>query len=237
MAEITMSTPDVRTTSSPESLPHQTADSHLAHRISNVLSPAALFVDSVLAREQHCLGERSQSQLRSVLAAIEEITRILEPLRQQGRAAQPGADVTVHVAPPSSTIADPLTLPVGLRILLVDDDPLLLASLSQTLGFDGHELVCASGPDEGIAVATAAVAALQPFAAVITDLSMQGMDGVALAREIKTQGLSAHVILLTGWRHGLAAEEPLPDHVDQVLPKPPRLSVLRQALAKVGRPT
>jgi hypothetical protein len=43
------------------------------------------------------------------------------------------------------------------------------------------------------------------------------------------------VLLLTGWGQGLNGEPEAPDHVDEVLSKPPKLRDLRQALARHGR--
>ncbi len=228
------------TPASDELLALKQAFGQMAHKINNVLSPAALYVDSVLARE-HQLGERSCEQLRSVQAAIEEVTQVLASLPRFDHpvAAAPGPDAADATASMVPAPDDPPGVPDpsgSLRILLVDDDPLLLASLSRTLGFDGHEVVCASGATEGIAQAEHASACGRLFGVVITDLSMQGMDGRALARHLKARGLAGHVIMLTGWGSDLEDDGHLPEHVDQLLSKPPRLSALRRALSRVAPP-
>jgi CheY-like chemotaxis protein len=216
--------------------------SQLAHKINNLLSPAALYVDSVLARE-HQLSARSQEQLRSVQAAIEEVSQSLESFRQLDRPTNAGTtqlDAQASAsAPQTSTVASapspsPAPAPVGLRVLLVDDDPLLLEALTYTVNFDGHAVVCALDASEGLAQAERAKAAGQAFDLVITDLTMQGMDGLALAEQLKTRGLTHHVILLTGWGSDPLAEGQPPEHIDQVMTKPPRLSALRSALAGVA---
>jgi CheY-like chemotaxis protein len=211
---------------------------HIAHRINNLLSPAALYLDAVLARESQ-LGERSREQLLSVQTAIEQVSRELEAL--QGQPWVPQASNTATANPVIDTpmpvvplVAVPDSME-GLRVLLVDDDPLLLASLSRTLGFDGHAVSCAAGGEAGLDQAAQARDAGQPFDVVITDLSMQGMDGLALAQRLKAQVLTGHVMLLTGWGHAPDAQGQLPDHVDQLLAKPPRLSALRWALGQVPR--
>jgi CheY-like chemotaxis protein len=211
---------------------------HIAHRINNLLSPAALYLDAVLARESQ-LGERSREQLLSVQTAIEQVSRELEAL--QGKpwvlqlsntaAANPVADTPTPVVP---LVAVPDSME-GLRVLLVDDDPLLLASLSRTLGFDGHAVSCAAGGEAGLDQAAQASDAGLPFDVAITDLSMQGMDGLTLAKRLKERLLTRHVVLLTGWGHAPDAQGSLPDHVDQLLAKPPRLSALRSALGKVPK--
>jgi CheY-like chemotaxis protein len=123
-------------------------------------------------------------------------------------------------------------VPTGLRLLLVDDDPILLKSLSDALEADGHEIVTANGGREGIETFREAHEAKQLFAAVITDLGMPYVDGRQVANAVKTLEPDAKVILLTGWGQRLQAEGDLPAHVDLVLAKPPRLRELREALAR-----
>jgi PAS domain S-box-containing protein len=119
-----------------------------------------------------------------------------------------------------------------LRILVVDDDPLLLKSLQHTLENDGHAVVTANGGQAGIDAFRAARQGGDLPAVVITDLGMPHVDGRKLAAAIKAESPSTPVILLTGWGHRLAAEGDIPDHVDQLLSKPPKLAALRAALAR-----
>lgn len=201
-----------------------------AHRIKNLLSPAALYLDAVLLREAR-LGERSREQLLEVQAVIEQVCRELENLQDRARAPVVVAPSEAAASPVQAGHASP-----PLRILLVDDDPLLLSSLSRTLGFDQHTVQCASSAEQAMNLAAQAHAEGLAFQAVITDLTMQGMDGQGLARHLKAQGLTEHVILLTGWGSAPGADPELPEGVDQWLAKPARLAALRQALLRVGGP-
>lgn len=117
-----------------------------------------------------------------------------------------------------------------LRILLVDDDPLLLKSLQEILEGDGHAVLAATGGQEGIDSFRAHLDAGNPFAVVITDLGMPYVDGRQVAGAIKVASAATPVILLTGWGRRLAAEGNAPPHVDCVLAKPPSLAQLRSAL-------
>jgi PAS domain S-box-containing protein len=117
------------------------------------------------------------------------------------------------------------------RILIVDDDPLLLKSLRDTLESDGHLVMAAHGGQAGVDVFRAAMARKEEFDAVITDLGMPYVDGRRVAAMIKEASPSTPVILLTGWGQRLIADNDIPPHVDQVLNKPPRLRELRNALA------
>lgn len=118
-----------------------------------------------------------------------------------------------------------------LRLLLVDDDPVLLKALRDALETDGHLPVVANDGQAGIDTFRAAHDCGEHFAAVITDLGMPYIDGRKVAAEIKAISPSTPVILLTGWGQGLIADADIPAHVDQVLGKPPKLRELREALA------
>ncbi|HEV7606703.1 MAG TPA: ATP-binding protein [Steroidobacteraceae bacterium] len=129
-----------------------------------------------------------------------------------------------------------LVVPSGLRILLVDDDPVLLKSLRDTLQDDGHVIVVATGGREGIDMFRQAHQDRQTFSVVVTDLGMPYVDGRQVAEAIKKASASTPVILLTGWGQRLQAEGDTPAHVDLVLAKPPKLRDLREALARCCAP-
>jgi len=114
-----------------------------------------------------------------------------------------------------------------LRILVVDNDLPVLSSMRAVLELDGHDVSGANGGQAGIDMFSAALSA-DPFDAVITDLSMPGVDGRQLAHAVKSISPTTLVILLTGW--GAQAQDPA--GVDCVLGKPLRLNELRAALTK-----
>jgi PAS domain S-box-containing protein len=120
-----------------------------------------------------------------------------------------------------------------LRILIVDDDPLLLQSLQDSLERDGHLIGVADGGQAGIDEFCAAQQRGTPFDAVVTDLGMPHIDGRTVATAIKSRAPATPVILLTGWGYRMQEESDAPQHVDRVLSKPPNLYELRAALSKL----
>jgi CheY-like chemotaxis protein len=122
----------------------------------------------------------------------------------------------------------------ALRILLVDDDPLLLKSLQDVLESEGHSVTTADGGQKGIDEFFAARGRGVHFAVVITDLGMPKVDGRTVAAAIKPAAPDTGIILLTGWGQRLQDEGELPDYVDRVLSKPPRLLEVRAALADLS---
>ncbi len=127
-------------------------------------------------------------------------------------------------------------VPTNFRILVVDDDPLLIKALRDTLESDGHVITAATGGREGIAMFEKACVSSEPFAVVITDLGMPHVDGRQVASAIKSTSPATPVILLTGWGQRLVAEGDIPPHVDCVLNKPPKLRELREAFIRLVPP-
>lgn len=154
-----------------------------------------------------------------------------------------GRGTTVRLSfdvPTGASAAPTLTtaaraVPRGLQILVVDDDPVLLKSLRDTLTGDGHMIVAANGGREGIDLFRAALDNKHTFDAVLTDLGMPYVDGREVARFVKESSPSIPVILLTGWGQRMMAEGDIPAHVDILLSKPPKLRELRDALARCCR--
>jgi signal transduction histidine kinase/ActR/RegA family two-component response regulator len=124
--------------------------------------------------------------------------------------------------------------PVGrLRVLVVDDDPIVLRAVIRVLESDGHVVQPANGGREGVEAFRAALEGGQAFSAVITDLGMPHVDGRRLASEIKALSSATPIILLTGWGQRVTAEGVTVPNVDRVVSKPPKLADLRAALASV----
>jgi len=141
--------------------------------------------------------------------------------------AIPATTVVAAAVPPATGGAAP-----RLRILVVDDDPLVLKSLRDALEGDGHGVTTADGGQAGIDAFLAARAQGNPFPVVITDLGMPYVDGRTVSTAVKTAAPGTMVLMLTGWGQRLVADGDIPPHVDRVLSKPPKLRELREALAR-----
>jgi signal transduction histidine kinase/CHASE3 domain sensor protein/FixJ family two-component response regulator len=126
----------------------------------------------------------------------------------------------------------PVSVTPSLRILLVDDDPIVLRSLEDILRADGHTVLCADGGQAGIDAFLAAKSAGTPFQVVLTDLGMPHVDGRRVSAAVKAASPETVVLLLTGWGQRLIDDGDIPAHVDWVLSKPPKLRELRETLAR-----
>jgi CheY-like chemotaxis protein len=125
---------------------------------------------------------------------------------------------------------EPQTSRRQLRILLVDDDLMVLYPLRNILEEDGHLVTTAASGQEAVDIFAEALARGTPVSVVITDLAMPDVGGRKVAALIKALSPRTPVILLTGWGDHLLAEQAVPPCVDRMLSKPPHLGELRAAL-------
>ena len=81
------------------------------------------------------------------------------------------------------------------KILIVDDEEIIVKLLSMSLRSDGYEIVTAYSGEQGLEVFKAESPDI-----VVTDIKMPGMDGLELLKNIKKIDSEKEVIIVTG--HG-----------------------------------
>ncbi|KHK01963.1 hybrid sensor histidine kinase/response regulator [Desulfovibrio sp. TomC] len=117
-------------------------------------------------------------------------------------------------------------MPQCAKILFVDDDPSVLASLRRSLG-RCYDLDTALGPEEGLI----ALAEKGPYAVIISDLRMPGLSGVEFLRRAKVIAPDAVPLMLTGHGDLDAAMEAINEgHIFRFLTKPCPPPVLARSL-------
>src|SRR4051812_28034867 len=79
------------------------------------------------------------------------------------------------------------------KLLLVDDDANTLASLSRAFRLAGHEVVICDSADRALEQARS-----QRFDMILSDVVMPGKDGLTLLGELKSLGVSAPVVMISG---------------------------------------
>lgn len=81
------------------------------------------------------------------------------------------------------------------RVLLVDDEPLVLRSTSELLSDGGYEVVEASAYEDALAL----IEASPETAVLITDINLAGRpDGIALARSVAERWPHIRIVLVSG---------------------------------------
>src|SRR5580704_1691976 len=78
------------------------------------------------------------------------------------------------------------------RLLIVDDDPDMREALANLFSGQGHACEVA-----GDAVSALALVAKQTFNAIVSDIIMDGMDGLELLARVKRSHPSLPVVLIT----------------------------------------
>ena len=123
----------------------------------------------------------------------------------------------------------------SLHILCIDDDKTVLQSLKDTLQIDGHKVDTVDSGSAGIQVFREQMDGGKIFDMVITDLGMPHMDGYQVAEVIKSVCPQTPVILLSGWGNLMFVNGTLPENIDQVLGKPPKIRELREVLRGIWK--
>ena len=138
----------------------------------------------------------------------------------------------VSAPPPAApTLAADKVRP--LRILCIDDEPMVRQLLDDCLKSFDHKVTVASGGKQGLELFRESMKQEQPFEVVITDLGMPEMDGHQVARAIKAELPRTPVIMLTGWGANMKEDGQTAPEVDALLSKPPRMQELNEVLLRV----
>ncbi|MAH66240.1 MAG: hypothetical protein CMJ27_07595 [Phycisphaerae bacterium] len=105
------------------------------------------------------------------------------------------------------------------RILLVDDDPMVLQTSRALVSSLGYETVVAPGVDEGLLAFDERTAANSPIDLVLTDLTMPGRSGIELISDLRTRGFEGPLVLITGFGDE-SATAAIEAGADRILRKP-----------------
>lgn len=178
------------------------------HELSNLLAVT-------LARAEGLLADDASIDVQARTDALESIRRSVlrarETLGRLQRLIGPGG------AMPAAASRQ--------RLLLIDDDPLMLDTLRGLLGPAGFDVETADSGEEGIERYRR-----ERFDCVVTDARMRGVSGLIVCRAIKDYDPTAHVVLLTGVEHD--PEELHAAGVDRVLMKPTRRAHILEAVRR-----
>jgi signal transduction histidine kinase/CheY-like chemotaxis protein len=132
-------------------------------------------------------------------------------------------------APPAAPVAEPHQA-MHLTALLVEDDDAVREAARDGLEHLGHRVVAVSSGIEALAAF-----GRQAFDVVITDRGMAGLNGDALALQLKQLKPSTPVVMVTGFGAMMSSDD-YPPHVDAVLGKPVSLAELDRTLHRLCAP-
>ncbi|MGZ4976096.1 MAG: GGDEF domain-containing response regulator [Methylobacter sp.] len=172
---------------------------------------AALLPDLITEADLHAMDEHALQVF---------IDETIELWHEWGKLIDVKTDVRQSLLKTSTAIEPELS---GLDLLLVDDDPIMLARLSKQLAAAGNQVaICRNGES-----ALKYVIENRPQL-VITDWRMKPMDGLALCKALRASafGKNIYLIMLTSTEDEDALVEAFDAGIDDYVTKPISLRVL-----------
>ncbi|HLO67126.1 MAG TPA: PAS domain S-box protein [Holophaga sp.] len=151
----------------------------------------------------------------------------------------PGKGTEVHIrlpivaeapAPDAERGEGSAPVPEAMRVLLVDDDPLVRESTRHFLEDQGHRVSEAVSGQEALDL----VAADPAWDLVVLDHNMPGMDGAETLRRLRAQAPGLRVIVASGYTGGQVGRDFASQERVVILPKPYSREEFRRALAGLG---
>ena len=140
-----------------------------------------------------------------------------------------------QVASAPATVPAAATVPVNLsgghceKILLVDDEPALTASLQRLLTRQNYQVSICHYPQEAIRLIKQNPT---QFDLVLTDYAMPGMDGLEMARQLHRLWPELRIILVSGFVPDINDEELHAAGIVGILEKPLSMDALTKAIQR-----
>ncbi|HDG98513.1 MAG TPA: response regulator [Desulfobacterales bacterium] len=115
-------------------------------------------------------------------------------------------------------------------ILVLDDEPIVCKRLRSALEKKGYEVEIFFRSSDAFKRITE-----RNFDIVITDLKMEGLDGMAFLTEVKKRSPSTEVIVITGFATMETAKESFQKGVFDFLAKPFKLGEIQDAVERAEK--
>ena len=117
-----------------------------------------------------------------------------------------------------------------MRVLLIEDDAEIAALVARDLHASGYTVDAVDHADAGLHAALGV-----SYAAIVVDLLLPDRDGLEVVRELRSRGLAAPILILTGRRRVSERVAGLKAGADDYLVKPFAMAELRARLAALLR--
>lgn len=118
---------------------------------------------------------------------------------------------------------------MGANILIVDDDQAVRNSIQEFLSISNYTTFTATNAEEALGLLKS-----QPVDVIITDILMNGMDGLEMTQRIKEK-YDTDIIVITGYTADYSYEEAISKGADDFVFKPIKLEELLLRLKRVIR--
>src|SRR3989304_2889251 len=116
-------------------------------------------------------------------------------------------------------------------ILLIDDEEMILDSLSAILFKDGYQVDCAKSGDEALEILRQ-----KQYDLIITDIRMPGINGLEMVEHLKTFKPNQKILVITGYGSLETAVKAQHRGVSDYLIKPIDIKSLKNSIRRALRP-
>ncbi len=113
------------------------------------------------------------------------------------------------------------------KILVVDDEIVVLKSCERILGPQGYEVVTEESPVEGLKKIEDGY-----YDLIITDIKMPEMDGLEFVRRVRQKNKDINIVMITGFPSQDSLKEALSLRIVDYLPKPFSPALLQEVVGK-----
>jgi DNA-binding NtrC family response regulator len=116
------------------------------------------------------------------------------------------------------------------RLMVIDDEPIVCKRLKQILEKAGYE----------VAVFNEGESALQeldrlPYDIIVTDLKMEGVDGMKILETAREKNPGVKVIMITGFAEMETAKEAFKKGVFDFVSKPVEVQTIKQVVSRAAQ--
>jgi CheY-like chemotaxis protein len=143
-------------------------------------------------------------------------------------------EIWLPIAGDTGTLADPQTVELprgrGAAVMIVDDEPALVALTEEMLAELGYEPV---GFESSVSALRAFREDPQRFDLVLTDEAMPDLAGTEFAREIRQLAPAIPIVLMSGYGGSQLAQRAAAVGIIEVLRKPLQRRDLAESLARL----
>ena len=122
------------------------------------------------------------------------------------------------------------------RMLVIDDEELVLASCRKVFEAEGFEVVTTTSPEEGLRLVSTI-----SFDIILCDWKMPGFDGMNVIEEINQRSSDSAIVMISGYATIGRANEAIKRGAVDYVPKPftpdELVDAVRRAINRKSEPT
>ncbi len=116
------------------------------------------------------------------------------------------------------------------RLMVVDDEAIVCKRLKQILEKSGYEVVAFDNGRQAIKELEK-----NPYDIIVTDLKMEGVDGMRILEASRGKNPDTRVIMITGFAEVETAKEAFRKGVFDFISKPVEIDIIKQVIMKAAK--